>query len=56
MCDCPTDVHLDGCVVTQVRAERAAQGLPPTVEDSATLARVASIVAGTRERREGVPA
>lgn len=34
-----------------VRASCAAQGLPPTVEDPAVLARVAAIIRGAEKRR-----
>ena len=33
-------------IATRTRAERAAQGLPATVQDPATLAKVARLVAG----------
>ena len=47
-CDCPPDRHTRACMRERVAAERAAQGLPPTVTDESTRARVASIVASTR--------
>lgn len=51
-CDCPKDGHTRECVGRRIRAERKAQGLPPTVTDPSALARVASIVASTRDRRQ----
>lgn len=49
-CVCPDTGHTDECVAARVTAERAAQGLPPTVTDPTARARVASIVASTRKR------
>lgn len=53
-CDCPSDRHTRECVRERVAAERAAQGLPPTVTDEAARARIASIIASARDakRRE----
>lgn len=53
-CDCPRQEHTDACVAARVRAEREAQGLPPTLTDPAIRARVASIVASTRDAKRGV--
>lgn len=40
----PTVEHLRAGVEELVRESRAAQGLPPRVEDPATIARVATLI------------
>lgn len=52
-CACLRDGHTDECVAARIRAERQAQGLPPTLTDPAIRARVASIVASTRDQKQG---
>jgi len=46
-CDCPYTGHTVECVRAWVAESRAAQGLPPTLTDPATLARIARMIRDT---------